>query len=45
MDLTHLRLTGMASVSQQYGVVGLVPITRERLVGFFREKELTLPIR
>ena len=23
MDLTHLRLTGMASVGQQYGAVGL----------------------
>jgi len=25
MDLTHLRLTGMAIVGQQYGAVGLVP--------------------
>ena len=26
MDLTHLRLTGMAIVGQRYGAVGLVPI-------------------
>ena len=25
MDLTHLRLTGMAHVGHEYGAVGLVP--------------------
>ena len=45
MDLTHLRLTGMAGVGQQYGAVGLVPNPLVRLAGFFHEKESTLPSR
>ena len=43
MDLTHLRLTGMAGVGQQYGAVGPVPNPpKARRVGFFHEKQSTL---
>ena len=40
MDLTHLRLTGMARVGQQYGAVVLVPIFPSKTSRFLPREEI-----
>ena len=40
MDLTRLRLNGMARVGQQYGVVKLVPISHNQTRRFLSGEEI-----